>query len=265
MPAFQLPDWGGVFVPDGSLFESFLRGTAVYFAVLVLFRLILRRQTGGMGLSDILLVVLASECVSPALTAEMKSVPNGVAALSALLFWSYALDWATDRWPWLNKQLEPPPVELVRDGQKKPDALHAQHVTDDELMSQLRLNGVDDLSRVKVATLEPGGNVSVVERDEADQPGRTGDVSRRVDTPTAGAADQDATGVAHPATDVAGSPDLNAALKRFLAAAGDVRAAVAWHDDRAAAHRRAASAARAALARHGVRQPARPRPPSEVS
>ncbi len=244
MAAFQPPDWVGVFVPDGSLAESFIRGTAVYFAVLVLFRCVLRRQTGGMGLSDVLLVVLVSECVSPALSAETKSVPNGLAALAALLFWSYALDWATDRWPWLNRQLEHRPVEFVRDGQKKPDALHAQHVTDDELMSQLRLNGVDDLARVKVATLEPDGEVSIVPRSEAGE--------------ERGAGDEEKDGESGEAGD--GPPDLDDALKRFLAAAGDVRAAVAWHDDRVAAHKKAAAVARAALARHGVRP--RPRPAS---
>ncbi|HYH64798.1 MAG TPA: YetF domain-containing protein [Urbifossiella sp.] len=254
MPAFHLPDWGAVFVPDGSLLESFLRGSVVYFAVLVLFRVVLRRQTGGMGLSDVLLVVLASECVSPALSAETRSVPNGVAALAALLFWSYALDWATDRWPWLNRALEPPPVELVRDGVPKPDALHAQHVTDDELMSQLRLNGVDDLSQVKVATLEPGGDVSVVTRGESEE--------KREGSKENGTSSVSPT---PPPTDPDGPPDLDAALKQFLSAAADVRAAVAWHDDRAAAHKRAAAAARAALARHGVRSRTSPAVPARES
>ena len=244
MPAFQLPDWGSVFSPDGSLVESFLRGTVVYFAVLLLFRLILRRQTGGMGLTDVLLVVRASECVSPALSAETRSVPNGVAALAALLFWSFALDWATDRWPRLGRLLEPQPVELVRDGVKKADALHAQHVTDDELMSQLRLNGVDDLSRVKVATLEPGGDLSVVPREES---GEGGVVSSEENAN----ANTSLSPLESPRAPE--PPDLDAALTRFLSAAGDVRAAVAWHDARATAHRRSAAAARAALARHGVR------------
>lgn len=249
MAAFQPPDWGGVFVPDGSLLESFLRGTAVYFAVLVLFRLILRRQTGGLGLSDVLLVVLASECVSPALSAETKSVPNGLAALAALLFWSFALDWATDRWPWLARRLEHQPVELVRDGDTKPDALHAQHITAEELMSQLRLNGVADPARVKVATLEPDGELSVVTRPEASE--ETGEGRGEN-----GSKPGSSLPSPHP------HPDLDAALARFLAAAGDVRAAVAWHDDRAAAHKKAAAVARAALARHGVRPRSRPPAPT---
>jgi uncharacterized membrane protein YcaP (DUF421 family) len=61
MTGFEWPKWDEVFVPDGSLLESFLRGTLVYFALVVLFRIILRRQRGGsVGLGDLMLLVLIS-------------------------------------------------------------------------------------------------------------------------------------------------------------------------------------------------------------
>ena len=59
MAGFEWPKWDEVFVPDGSLLESFLRGTLVYVALLVLFRIILRRQRGGsVGLGDLMLLIL---------------------------------------------------------------------------------------------------------------------------------------------------------------------------------------------------------------
>ena len=87
-----MPNWEQMFVPDLSIVETFLRASAVYLALLILFRLVLKRQTGSIGLPDVLLVVLVSECVSASLSAEAKSIPNGLVAALALLLWNYVLD-----------------------------------------------------------------------------------------------------------------------------------------------------------------------------
>lgn len=170
MRAFRSPDWEQVLVPDLALAESFLRGSAVYLSLLVLFRVVLKRQGGAIGLPDVMLVVLVSECVSASLSADAKSVPNGLAAVCALLFWNYALDRLAYRWPWLRRRLEPQPVQVVRDGAPVRENLAAEEISDDELAAQLRLNGTDDLAEVKCAFVEAGGAVSVVLKDEKAAP-----------------------------------------------------------------------------------------------
>ena len=84
-----------------------------------------------------MLVVLVSECVSAALSAEAKSVPNGLAAVAALLFWSFALDRLGHRWPWFQRLLEPEPLPLVRDGKPLRENLDRERITDEELEAQL--------------------------------------------------------------------------------------------------------------------------------
>lgn len=166
MSAFAMPDWAAVFAPDGSLLESFLRGTCVYFGVLVLFRAVLKRQLGSLGLGDVLLLVLVSEAVSPALSAEMQSLPNGLAAMAALLVWNYAMDWAAYRWPRFRRLLHPEPLPLVRDGRPVRENLECERITMDELLGQLRLNGIEDASQVRAAYIEGEGQVSVIPRDD---------------------------------------------------------------------------------------------------
>ncbi|MBA4062685.1 MAG: DUF421 domain-containing protein [Isosphaera sp.] len=168
MKAFEAPEWAQVFVPDASLVETFLRASVVYLSLLVLFRVILKRQSGTIGLPDVMLVVLVSECVSPALTAQANSVPNGLAAVLALLFWNFALDRAAARWAWLRRLLEPRPVQLVRDGEPLRENMAAEGITDDELEAQLRGQGIDDVGKVKAAFIESEGTVSVIPK--ADPP-----------------------------------------------------------------------------------------------
>jgi uncharacterized membrane protein YcaP (DUF421 family) len=223
MTGFEAPDWAGVFVPDISLFESFLRGTVVYFAVLVLVRLVPKRQIGSVGLTDVLLLVLVSECVSQALSAKSHSVANGAVAVATLLFWDYVLDWAGFKSRWVRRALEHDAVPLIRDGRLLENQLKEEHITKDELLTQLRLQGVDEMSRVKAATLESSGEVSVVRRAEFESP----------DEPAA-------------------PPDFDRALEKFLAAARALRGAVEWHEAQSHDHAAAAKAARKALTEHGV-------------
>jgi uncharacterized membrane protein YcaP (DUF421 family) len=221
--AFEAPDWAGVFLPDSSLFESCLRGTVVYFTVLVLVRLAPKRQIGSVGLTDVLLLVLVSECVSQALSAKSNSVANGAVAVAALLFWDYVLDWAGFKSRWVRKALEHEPVPLIRNGRPLEDRLQKERITHDELLCQLRLHGVDAFSRVKTATLESSGKVSVVGRAKA-----------------------------RPEEDEAAPADFDRALEKFLAAAEALRGAVEWHVAQADDHTAAAKAARKALSEHGV-------------
>lgn len=167
MNAFDMPQWGAIAVPDASLLEAFARGSVVYLALVILFRVVLQRQGGTLGLPDAMLIVLVSECVSNSLVAEAKSVSNGLTAVAAMLFWNIALDKTAARWPWLQRRLEPPAQLLVRDGRPVRRALDAEGITDDELAAQLRLHGVDEIGKVKTAYLESEGSVSVVKGDEA--------------------------------------------------------------------------------------------------
>jgi uncharacterized membrane protein YcaP (DUF421 family) len=257
---FGMPKWDGMLVPDMGLLESFLRGTLVYFAVLVLLRVVPKRQVGSVGLTDVLLVVLISECVSQALTDKSSSVTNGVVAVSALLFWNLVLDWAGHRWPWFQRLLEPAPLPLIRDGVALRENLEKARIGDDELLSQLREKGIDDVGRVKSAHMEPEGKISVVPKDPvaATAPGAPG-------PPVLANGSASHRGPADREPSPGQPPDFDGALGRFLEAAEALRAAVTWHEDRAAEHAARAKAARSALTRHGVRGRAllQPKPPAE--
>ena len=222
MAGFEAPDWAGIFIPDASVFESVVRGTVVYFAALVLMRVVPKRQLGSVGLSDVLILVMVSECVSPALNANSTSVVNGVIAVATLLVWDFVLDWAGYQSVWVRRVLEHQPVPLVRDGRAIDEGLRGERITNDELLSQLRLNGVESVGQVRAATLEPDGSVSVVRR----HPSEGGPAAAAADFPTA--------------------------LDRFLEAAKALRAAVEWHEAQAGEHAEAAKAARKALTEHGI-------------
>ncbi|GGT44272.1 hypothetical protein GCM10010271_55290 [Streptomyces kurssanovii] len=66
------------------------------------------------------------------------------------------------------------PRPLVEDGRVNRRALRRELMTEEEVMAQLRLHGIDDLSDISRAYLEPNGMISIIRRGggETDEPAR---------------------------------------------------------------------------------------------
>lgn len=80
-------------------------------------------------------------------------------------FWSVALDAISYRWPRLGRVLKARPKPLIEDGKLNRRAMRRELMTDVEMHAQLRLHGIQDLSRVHRGYLEPNGMISIVPFD----------------------------------------------------------------------------------------------------
>jgi uncharacterized membrane protein YcaP (DUF421 family) len=164
-------DWHAAFVPTVSLLELFLRGSAVYLLIVFCFR-IFRRPAGGISTTDIVVVVLVADAAQNAMAAEYHSITEGAFLVLTIVFWNYALDWLSFRYPWAYRLLHAAPALLVRDGRIQGRNLRAEMLTRAELDEFLREQGVEDVSEVKRCYLEADGQLSVIKRDEGDSQGK---------------------------------------------------------------------------------------------
>src|SRR5215207_8526743 len=101
MTAFSPPDWGAMFGPTVSLFEIVLRGSAIYLFVFAAMR-VLRREAGGLGAPDILLLVLVADAAQNAMAAEYRSLTEGAVLIGTVFGWNYLLDWLGYRYKWAH-------------------------------------------------------------------------------------------------------------------------------------------------------------------
>jgi uncharacterized membrane protein YcaP (DUF421 family) len=154
-------NWHEMFVPQYSLVEIFMRGTCIYFLLLVLFR-IFKRQAGSIGLSDLLVVVLIADASQNAMSAEYKSLTEGATLIGTLILWDQFLDWLAFQVPFVERMLRPAPVLLVKDGKTNRRNMRRELISHDELLSQLRLQGVVDLKDIRYAFIEGDGQISIV-------------------------------------------------------------------------------------------------------
>jgi uncharacterized membrane protein YcaP (DUF421 family) len=155
-------DWEGIFLPTIPVLELILRGTLVYLGLFLLLRLILKRESGTVGLADLLFVVLLASAVQNSLLGESQSVMDGFVLVATIVIWNYGLNWLGYRFPKFNRLVHPAPLKLVKDGQLLYRNMRRELITESELMTQLRKQGVDDFSHVKEAYMEGDGSISVI-------------------------------------------------------------------------------------------------------
>lgn len=155
-------DWSAMFVPSMALAEVLLRGSFMYLALFTVLRFLGNRQSGNLSPADLLVVVLIADAAQNALGAHYESLTEGVALVLTIVGWDYVLDWLQYRVPALRPWLEPRPLALVVDGRVNQRNLRAEMITLDQLESQLREKGVEDVGAVKRACLESNGQLSVI-------------------------------------------------------------------------------------------------------
>jgi uncharacterized membrane protein YcaP (DUF421 family) len=171
MTAFGEIDWHKLLVPDTPLLEIFLRGSVMYVGIFLLLRIFRRREAGTISLSTLLVTVLIADAAQNAMAADYRSLPDGLLLVATIVSWSFALDWLAERFPFFRRLVHPPPLPIVKKGQMIRQNMRRELLTEDELMSQAREQGIKKLDDVNEAFVEGDGSISII-KTEPEEPER---------------------------------------------------------------------------------------------
>ncbi len=164
-------DWKAAFVPTVSVAEIVLRGSVVYLFLFFVLR-VLRREAGAVGISDLLVVVLVADAAQNAMASEYKSVTEGAILVGTIAAWDYFLDWLSYKSARVRRLLRPSALPLVRDGRILRRNMRREMITEEELLSQLREQGVESVEEVKSCRLEGDGHFSVIKKEPKGDEGK---------------------------------------------------------------------------------------------
>ncbi|MBM4415347.1 MAG: hypothetical protein FJ035_03625 [Chloroflexi bacterium] len=85
-------DWSAVLLPDVSPIELAVRGTAMYFALLLLLRFVQKRRESSLGAADLLAVVMLADATQNGMAGEYNSLADGVLLVAVIVLWSAPLN-----------------------------------------------------------------------------------------------------------------------------------------------------------------------------
>ncbi len=146
-----------------SPWEIILRGTLVFWLLFLIFRFVLRRDVGNLGIGDFLFVVIVADAAQNAMSGDAKTFFDGALLVMTLLIWNLLFDYLGYRFPLIRRFTESASMLLVRNGDIQWRNLRREWITKDELMSKMREEGLESLAQVKEMRLEPDGRISVIQ------------------------------------------------------------------------------------------------------
>lgn len=146
--------------------QIIVRVALIYVFLLVLLRVAGKREIGQLGPMELLTMLLISETVSPALTDEDTSVSAAMIASGTLVALTLLIAMATYASRRMERAVEGQPRTLVERGNVNRAVMRSERITEGELESALRKQGLRSVAQVEEATVEADGQISFIKRGD---------------------------------------------------------------------------------------------------
>jgi uncharacterized membrane protein YcaP (DUF421 family) len=148
--------------------SAVLRAAIIYGFVLLIVRLAGKRTLAELSTFDLVVLLIMSEAIQPALVAEDTRITSAMLLVSTFVALDFFLAMLKDKSPGANRALDDIPTVLVRDGKVNHEALTRERVDEEDIMEAARRDhGLERFEQVRFAILERTGGISIIPWPEA--------------------------------------------------------------------------------------------------
>lgn len=157
-------DWLSIFAPEVPFLKLVARGAVLYFLILFLIGIALRRSSASWTTMDLVFFLLLTNAASHAI-GDPSSLADAAVVIATLVACDLLLNLLSYHSPFIEKVVSPPPLEVVRDGKLLRRNMRREFLTEEELMRHLRQQGLEELREVKRAHIEADGSITVIHNE----------------------------------------------------------------------------------------------------
>lgn len=143
--------------------DAVFRGAAIYFFLLLIFRIFGTRSLAQVTTFDFVLLLIIAETTQQGLIGDDFSVTKAGLLIATLMLIELLLTRLKQRSPWFDRFSEGIPMVIVKDGQLLTERMRSCHIdVADVLASARELQGLDGLEKIKYAVLEKNGLITII-------------------------------------------------------------------------------------------------------
>jgi uncharacterized membrane protein YcaP (DUF421 family) len=142
-----------------------IRAAIGFFFVLLLTRVVGRRELSSLEPFDLILLVMIGDLVQQGITQNDFSVTGMLLVGGTVAILTVAVSYANFKFPRLRPVIEGEPVIVLEDGRPIDRNLARNRITHEELAAAARQQGISSLEDIRWAVLETSGSISFMKRE----------------------------------------------------------------------------------------------------
>jgi len=145
----------------------FIRTIILYTVVVVVMRIMGKRQIGELQPFELVIAIMISELAAVPMQDTGIPLLNGIIPILTLMIIEVAISYITLKSRKARKIVCGSPSVLIKDGKILEDQMRIQRFNLSDLMEELRTSGYLNLSDVEFAILETSGKVSIIPKSDS--------------------------------------------------------------------------------------------------
>lgn len=150
-----------------GLLRVLVVGTCGYAALVGILRVSGKRTLSKMNAFDFVVTVALGSTLASIVVSKDVALAEGVLALILLVALQYAVAWISVRSSAVRSVVKSEPTLLAHRGEFLSTAMRRERVTEGEVLSALRAQGLGSLADAESVVLETQGDISVIPRRSA--------------------------------------------------------------------------------------------------
>lgn len=147
-----------------------IRTVIIYFLLLLVMRLMGKRQLGELDVGELVITILLSEIATTPITNPERRFIDALVPIALLSLLEILTSVLILRVPFFKSILSSKPAVIIAKGVIDYNAMKRVRISLEELISQIRQNGIYDICEVDYAILEENGKMSVIPKNANRQP-----------------------------------------------------------------------------------------------
>ncbi len=147
-------------------FSIVFRTLFMYFFIIFVYRIMGKKEVGQLSIIDLIVSILIAELVAIAIEGK-ENILMAVIPIIILALTQIGISYITLKSEKIRDIIDGKPTVIIKNGKLNFTEMSHLRYSLDDLVTQLRLQGVKSIENVKYAVLENNGNLSVFVDDKA--------------------------------------------------------------------------------------------------
>ena len=143
-------------------FNLILRTVFMYFFIIFVYRLMGKKEVGQLSIVDLIVSILIAELIALSIQTE-KSIFISIVPILVLVGVQILISFITLKSSKIRYVLDGKPTVIINDGKIDIREMSKLRYSLDDLLIQLRLQGINSIDEVKYAILENNGELSILD------------------------------------------------------------------------------------------------------